>query len=63
MATVPSSLQVVDDIAGLKSALRRPDLQYLDIATQSALKKALQRWPLFAELTDEEASLAQGDGP
>lgn len=60
MATLPSALQMsalaqarngrADDIARLKLELELPDLEYVDISAELELRRALQRWPLLAEL-------------
>ena len=60
MATLPSALQMsalaqarngrADDIARLKLELDLPDLEYVDISAELELRRALQRWPLLAEL-------------
>lgn len=62
MATLPSALQMsalaqarngrADDIARLKLELKLPDLEYVDISAELELRRALQRWPLLAELEE-----------
>lgn len=60
MAALPTALQVkarvqsradrADDIARLKRELELPELDYVDTSAQIELQKALQRWPLLAEM-------------
>ncbi len=47
-----------DDIEHLRDHLGMPDMPYVDFAVRRENEKALQRWPLLAEL----ASLSQGKG-
>ncbi|MNE97824.1 hypothetical protein D3C80_1962390 [compost metagenome] len=39
-----------NDIANLKETLQLPGLSYVDCSAQQELQRALQRWPLLAEL-------------
>ncbi len=60
MDALPTALQVkakvqsradrADDIALLKLELELPELDYVDISAQIELQKALNRWPLLAEM-------------
>lgn len=56
MASLPASFQVTDaslatdDIADLRTALNMPELPYVDVTTQNAMRDALKRWPLLSEL-------------
>lgn len=66
MASVPADPSVskltlarterVDDIARLKQELGLPGLNYVDISAEAELKRALQRWPLLAELEGANVS-------
>ncbi|TWH64408.1 cellulose biosynthesis protein BcsR [Azomonas agilis] len=58
MASLPPSFQVADasspaadDITDLRKALQMPELPYVDITTQNAVRDVLKRWPLLSELS------------
>lgn len=44
-----------DDIAHLRRHLGMPDMPYVDFSARRECEKALQRWPLLAELTAPKA--------
>ena len=62
MAALPTTVQVsskvlsrserAGDIAQFKISQQLPDLEYLDLSAQLELQRALQRWPLLAELRE-----------
>lgn len=66
MAALPTALQVkarvqsradrADDIAVLKRKLELPELEYVDTSAQIELQKAVQRWPLLAEMDHLQAT-------
>ncbi|MBB6155483.1 hypothetical protein HDC30_002706 [Pseudomonas sp. JAI115] len=45
-----SRTERADDIARLKEELQLPALKYVDVSLQRELRRAVERWPLFAEL-------------
>lgn len=79
MAALPAGVQMsarllsrserADDIARLKAELQLPALKYVDVSLQRELRRALQRWPLFAEFDQAQrapgarVSLARHDEP
>lgn len=49
-ARLMSRTERADDIARLKEELQLPALKYVDVSLQRELRRAVERWPLFAEL-------------
>jgi hypothetical protein len=71
MASLPADTQMTasllsrmgwgDDIARLKAEVQLPNLKYVDVSVQRALRRAMQRWPLLAEFDQTQQPSAERD--